>query len=63
MQFFSRNRRDRPGAFAEKVNVPISNLVCIPENSIYRNYVLADVVAVCLHAIEDMAGNVQGKNV
>jgi len=44
--------RTVPGAFAEYVNVPIKNLIEI-NNSVYRKaYVLADPLAVCLHAVK-----------
>ena len=53
--------RDIPGAFSEYVDIPVSNLIKIPENVSSRNIVLADVVAVCLHAIYEIAVDVAGK--
>ena len=53
--------RDVRGAFAERVDVPLANLFTIPEGVSYQPSVLADVVAVCLHAIDEIAVNVVGK--
>lgn len=53
--------RDVRGAFAERVDVPLSNLAVVPENIPYKPVVLADVVAVCLHAIDEIAGDVLDK--
>jgi 2-desacetyl-2-hydroxyethyl bacteriochlorophyllide A dehydrogenase len=43
--------RTVPGAFAEYVNVPIKNLIKVVDNACHDVYVLADPLAVCLHAI------------
>lgn len=53
--------RDAPGGFASHVDVPTSNLHKLSEKEPYKLGVLADVVAVCLHAIDDVAGNVAQK--
>lgn len=43
--------RTKQGAFAEYVDVPIGNLIKVPKIS-YEVYVLADPLAVCLHAVK-----------
>ena len=43
--------RTVPGAFAEYVNAPIKNLMKMPDGAHYSAHVLADPLAVCLHAI------------
>lgn len=54
--------RDVSGAFAEHVDVPLSNLCIIPEGMPHKPSVMADVVAVCLHAIDEIAVDVVGKS-
>lgn len=44
--------RTTQGAFAEYVNAPMSNLTKILAESVHKQYVLADTLAVCLHAIK-----------
>lgn len=53
--------RDNKGAFAEYVDVPIDNAHRLPNLENHKKFVLADVVAVCLHAIDDIAGDVKDK--
>ncbi len=53
--------RDAQGGFATHVDVPISNLCVIPKDLPIRTAVLADAIAVCLHAIDDIAGDIKGK--
>jgi L-iditol 2-dehydrogenase len=43
--------RTSNGAFAEYVNAPIENLIKIQNSPYLDSYVLADPIAVCLHAI------------
>lgn len=54
--------RDNNGAFAEYVDVPINSAHRLPQSENYKKFVLADVVAVCLHAIDDIAMDVEDKN-
>lgn len=54
--------RDLPGAFAEYMNVPFANIHKLSDNENYRYGVLADIVAVCLHAVDDVAQDVKNKN-
>ncbi|MBI4232576.1 alcohol dehydrogenase catalytic domain-containing protein [Candidatus Peregrinibacteria bacterium] len=53
--------RDSRGAFAEYVDAPISSVFRLPDQEHTKKFVLADVVAVCLHAADDIAGNIAGK--
>lgn len=43
--------RTEQGAFAEYVNAPIKNLTKVPDGAFRDVYVLADPLAVCLHAV------------
>jgi|GEM_PF-2370209 len=41
-----------PGAFAEFVDIPLSNIIKITDQRSLEPYVLADVLAVCVHSVK-----------
>lgn len=55
--------RNINGAFAEYVDIPIENAIKIPSELSFKEAVLADVVAVCIHAIKILNSSVSNKKV